>query len=147
MSEKSNVGFFVRDFRESDYAEVNEIWNITGMGGEQRGDNLEVIKRTLNSGGKLLILEDSSNGKVCGTSWLTNDNRRIYLHHFGIHPDYQGKKLSHILTRESVNYAKECGLQIKLEVHKNNNIASSLYKKHGFGYLGDYHVYIIRSFD
>lgn len=146
MSEKNNNKFLVRDFKSSDYPAVNEIWKLTGMGGEFRGDNLDVINKTLKNGGKLLVLEDISNGKVCGTSWLTNDNRRIYLHHFGIHPDYQGQKLSPMLTEASVKFAKNCGLQIKLEVHKDNAAALSLYKKHGFSYLGDYHVYIIRSY-
>jgi ribosomal protein S18 acetylase RimI-like enzyme len=36
-------------------------------------------------------------------------------------------------------------MHIKLEVHKDNVKALGLYKKAGFGYLGDYHVYIIRD--
>lgn len=146
MSEKRS-NYILRDFCDGDFEAVNDIWQTTGMGGAQRGDDLKVIKETLAGGGKLIIMEDKKNGRVCGTSWLTNDSRRIYLHHFGIHPDYQGKKLSHILAEASIQYAKDCGLQIKLEVHKDNVKAAELYKKHGFKYLGDYNVYIIRSFN
>jgi ribosomal protein S18 acetylase RimI-like enzyme len=146
MSEKNNTDFIIRDYCIEDFPAVEEIWKATGMGGAQRGDGPEVINRTLASGGKLLVMAEKNTDKVIGTSWLTSDGRRMYLHHFGIHPDFQGKGLSHQLANASIQYAKACGLQIKLEVHKDNSKASDLYKKHGFAYLGDYHVYIIRSF-
>jgi len=146
MSEKNNADYIIRDYHDEDFPAVEEIWRVTGMGSAQRGDGPGVISRTLACGGKLLVMEEKSTNKVIGTSWLTNDGRRIYLHHFGIHPDFQGKGLGHLLADASIQYAKSCGLQIKLEVHKDNSKAVDLYKKHGFAYLGDYHVYIIRSF-
>jgi len=36
-------------------------------------------------------------------------------------------------------------MQIKLEVHKNNKIAKTLYQSVSLKYLGDYEVYIIRD--
>ncbi len=137
--------FLIRDYKPSDYNEVNNIWEITGMGGKSRGDDAGIILRTLKNGAKLIILEDSKTNKPIGTSWLTHDFRRIYLHHFGILPEYQGKGLSKLLLDESLSYAKEKGMQIKLEVHKNNEIALNIYKKAGFQFLGDYLVYIIRN--
>ena len=84
-------------------------------------------------------------GKVIGTSWMTFDGRRILLHHFGIHPEYQRKGIGLLLARESLKFVKQKGYQVKLEVHKNNHAAIELYKKLGFTYLGDYDVYIIRD--
>ncbi|MFH2094458.1 MAG: GNAT family N-acetyltransferase [Bacteroidota bacterium] len=135
----------IRDYTTDDYGQVIRLWSDTGMGGTQRGDNKWVIDRTLQNGGKLIILEENTTGKVIGTSWLTNDHRRLYLHHFGILPEYQGKGYSHLLAEASVAYAEFTGLQIKLEVHSENIKAISLYEKHGFKYLGDYLVYIIRD--
>ncbi|MDD3860240.1 MAG: N-acetyltransferase, partial [Bacteroidales bacterium] len=83
--------------------------------------------------------------KIVGTSWITNDSRRLYLHHFGILPEYQRKGLANILMDESMKYASQLKLQIKLEVHKNNEIARNLYIKYGFKYLGDYEVFIVRD--
>ena len=137
--------FLVRDYRPSDFTDVNNIWEITGMGGKARGDDAKIIDNTLRNGAKLIILEDTNNNKPVGTSWLTHDYRRIYLHHFGILPEYQGKGLSKLLLDESLAYAKKEGMQIKLEVHKDNEIALNIYKKAGFKFLGDYHVYIIRD--
>ncbi len=40
---------------------------------------------------------------------------------------------------------KAKGYQVKLEVHRSNNVAVELYRKAGFEFLGDYDVYIIRD--
>ncbi len=61
-------------------------------------------------------LRSKDKGNICGTSWMTNDGRRILLHHFGILPEYQGKGYSKILLKESLRYVKKTGLQVKLEV-------------------------------
>lgn len=135
----------IRDYKSEDYLEVEELWKDTEMGGDERGDDNEIIEETIQLGGKLFILEDIATGKIIGTSWLTQDGRRIYLHHFGIRPEHQGKGYSKILLKESLNFARNTGKQIKLEVHKNNIKAVELYRKGGFKYLGDYDVYIIRD--
>ncbi len=137
----------IRDYKPEDYLEVEQLWNDTEMGGNERGDDNEIIEETIQLGGKLFILEDISTGKIIGTSWLTQDGRRIYLHHFGIKPEHQGKGYSKILLKESLNFARNTGKQIKLEVHKNNIKAVELYRKGGFKYLGDYDIYIIRDLD
>ncbi len=137
--------YFIRDFCESDYESVIEVWKETGMGGAHRGDNINIIKNTIINGGKLFVLVEKLNNKVIGTSWITNDKRRLYLHHFGILPEYQGRKLSYMLMDKSMEYVRKTGLQIKLEVHKDNHIARKLYAKYGFKYLGDYDVFIVRD--
>ncbi len=134
----------IRDYRPEDYPEIIELWRLTGMGDPKRGDDQEVILRSLDLGGKLFVLIHPS-GKLIGTSWLTFDGRRLHLHHFGIHPDFQGRGFSHELARVSVEYAREKKIQVKLEVHQENRKAIGLYLQYGFKYLGDYDVYIIRD--
>ncbi len=134
----------IRDFKSSDFDQLIEIWSRTGLGSAQRGDNLEIIEQSTSMGGKMLMVENS-NGKIIGTSWMSFDGRRIHLHHFGIHPDYQRKGIGLILAKESLKFVKHKGYQVKLEVHKDNFAAIELYKKLGFTYLGDYDVYIIRD--
>jgi ribosomal protein S18 acetylase RimI-like enzyme len=137
----------IRDYQSSDYSEVADIWEQTGMGGKFRGDDHGVIERTIESGGKLLILELPFQKKIIGTSWLTQDGRRVYMHHFAIHPEHQGKGYAKLLLKATMEFAKSTGLQIKLEVHRNNIKALNLYKKGGFLNLGDYEVYIIREYN
>jgi len=135
----------IRSFSENDYNELINLWNITGLNTPGRNDDLKIIKQTLSLGGVLLLM--FTDKKLIGSSWLTTDGRRLYLHHFGIHPDFQGRGLSKILLNASFDFAKKLNLQIKLEVHKANTVAKGLYEKAGFKYLGDYEVHIIRNLD
>ncbi len=142
---KNGEGFFVRDYWAADYPHVAEIWKKSGISTPGRGDSAEVIENTLRRNGRLLVLVDRERDTVVGTSWLTNDGRRLYLHHFAIAPEYQGLGLSKPLLRESLKIAKVFGLQVKIEVHRDNHKALDLYRKAGFKRLGDYDVMIIRD--
>ena len=141
------TGYRIRDYNPLDYEAVSKLWLETGMGIPERGDDKSTIERCIKTGGCLLILEDEETRDIAGTSWMTYDGRRLYLHHFGILPAYQGKGLAKYLLEESLQYVKKTGLQVKLEVHSSNRIAINLYQKYGFSYLGDYKVYIIRDTD
>ncbi len=136
--------FIIRDFIDSDFQPLIDLWQQTGLGSTLRGDNLEIIVQSINMGGKMLMVEHST-GKIIGTSWMTFDGRRIHLHHFGVLPDFQRKGIGLMLAKESLRFVKQKGYQVKLEVHKDNQAAIELYKKVGFTYLGDYDVYIIRD--
>jgi len=138
------MDLIIRDYIPHDYIQINELWEQTSLGGAHRGDNQQIIEQSLEIGGKLLVAV-LPNGEVIGTSWMTFDGRRIHLHHFGVKRNFQRKGIGHQLTIESLRFAKQKGFQIKLEVHKDNHAAIALYKKHGFIYLGDYDVYIIRD--
>lgn len=135
----------IRDYKLKDYDGLMNVWKQTNLSTPNRGDDEKTIANTLKLGGKLLIMEDVSINKIVGTSWMTTDGRRLYLHHFGILPEYQGKGLSKLLLSESNKFAIKLGQQFKLEVHKDNHIAKNLYKNYGFNYLGDYEVYIVRD--
>ncbi len=135
----------IRDYRTGDWPAIEKLWHATGLGGAHRGDDATVIERTLAQGGRLLILERTDAGEMVGTAWITHDHRRSYLHHFGIVPSHQGKKLSHLLMEAVIEAVRHIGLQCKLEVHRENIKAIELYKKYGFTYLGDYDNYIMRT--
>jgi [ribosomal protein S18]-alanine N-acetyltransferase len=137
--------FIIREYRTGDFEGISHLWKITNMASQKRGDDEKTIEDTIRLGGSLKILEEKNTGRISGTSWMTFDGRRIHLHHFGILPEFQGHGLSKILIRESLNFVKAKGYQVKLEVHKSNNPAVNLYKKSGFQSLGDYEVYIIRD--
>lgn len=139
--------YIIRNYTNNDYAELNNLWQDTGLGGAQRGDNDKIIEQSIRLGGKLIIIENTETKEIIGASWMTFDGRRIHLHHIGVKPGFQNQGFGKLLTKESLKFAKEKGYQIKLEVHKDNKKAINLYKKLGFTYLGDYDVYIIRDLD
>jgi len=140
-----NKDFTIREYRDGDFKQIADLWKQTEMGNPKRGDDAKTIMDSVSIGGSMLILEEKRSGKICGTSWMTFDGRRIHLHHFGILPDYQGEGLANLLLEESLKFVRSFGYQVKLEVHKSNIKAINLYKKFGFEYLGDYDVYIIRD--
>jgi len=135
----------IRTYRKGDYKGISHLWDETDMSGDQRGDNEQIIEDTIDMGGCLLVMEKKSTGRICGTSWMTFDGRRLHLHHFGILPACQGNGLSKILLKETLRLVKEKGYQVKLEVHSGNYKAINLYNKAGFEYMNGYLVYIIRN--
>jgi len=84
-------------------------------------------------------------GTVIGTAWLTCDARRFYLHHVGVLPSHQRRGLGARLTAAAQAIARERGLQIKLEVHRDNHTAREIYRRAGFAPLGEYDVLIDRT--
>lgn len=138
--------YILRNFEIKDFEELSSLWLETDLGNPARGDHLDIILQSIDLGGALFILE-GENKELIATAWITFDGRRLHLHHFGVKPKYQGKGYGSILTKHCIEFAKNKGYQIKLEVHKENTRAIHLYKKMGFNYLGDYDVYIIRNFD
>lgn len=137
----------IRDYEPSDYNQLIELWSETGLSYPERGDNREVIRKTLDQGGRLIVMLDPLKGLLIGSSWMTCDGRRIHLHHFGIKPEYQKKGLGSLLVRESLKHIKNAGIQVKLEVHKDNKVAKHLYEKFGFFAFEDYDIYMIREVD
>lgn len=143
--EKDLKDFIIRDYGEGDFKQISDLWRQTDMGNPLRGDDARTIMNSISLGASFLILEEKKSGRICGTSWMTFDGRRIHLHHFGILPDFQGRGLANKLLAESMRFAKTMGYQVKLEVEISNLKAINLYKKFGFTRLGDYDVYIIRD--
>lgn len=131
------------DFKDERYAEITEIWRLTGVGRPERGDDLARIRQTLRNGGKLICALEAE--KVVGTSWLTQDGRRVYIHHMAVHPTRQGLGIGRRLLRASLEAAAALGLQAKLEVHRDNAAAIRIYHDAGFVPLEGY-VSMIRRF-
>jgi [ribosomal protein S18]-alanine N-acetyltransferase len=130
-------------FNAEIFRQVVDIWQRSGVGNPARGDSFEVVQRTIKHGGKIFTLQE--NNTIIGTVWLTHDFRRLYIHHMAMHPNWQGKGLSHLLLEAALEYAHELGYQAKLEVERQNLPAKHLYEKYGFQNLGDFLVLIKRE--
>lgn len=133
----------IRDYRSSDFSQVESLWKETGIYTMERGDTDEIIHRCNALGGKFLVMEDDTTGLLIGTSWMTYDGRRIHLHHFAIRPLFQRKGLGRTLALESLKFAATQACPLKLEVHQENLPAIKLYKSLGFFTFEDYDVLMI----
>jgi ribosomal-protein-alanine N-acetyltransferase len=137
--------FFIDQYQADDYPQIAMLWNELGLGGAQRGDDADVISRTLKNNGAFFVVRMKQ--RIIGTAWITNDQRRLYLHHMGVAKEFQNQGVGMELLKECVSWSKSLGLQLKLEVNPSNESAVHLYKKIGFKHLGDYDVYIIRDYN
>nr|WP_320120460.1 GNAT family N-acetyltransferase [uncultured Marinifilum sp.] len=135
----------LREYETHDFDAVNGLWQLTGLSDTKRDDSAITIEKSIKAGGKFWILEDLRADELIGTCWITNDSRRLYLHHLGIHPNYQQKGYGRLLSEKALSYAQKINMQIKLEVHEHNKLAIKLYKKLGFKYLNQYNVMIKRK--
>ena len=144
-SKRTGTDIQVRDYRPGDYNSLLELWKQTDLNQPERADDAQVIERCNAKGGRLLVMEDTGSGRIIGSSWMTWDGRRIYLHHFGILPEYRRRGLGTRLARESLEWIRGTGQQVKLEVHKENHPAKKLYEKLGFFAFRDYDIYMIRD--
>ena len=135
-----------RDYESNDHPQLIHLWEDLDLSSPERGDTQEIIEQTISMGGKLLVMTDE-NKMILGSSWMTFDGRRIFIHHFGIKNSHQGMGYGTLLARESLKFIKEKKYQVKLEVHKNNPGAKHLYEKMGFFAFTDYDIYMIRDVD
>lgn len=136
----------ITEYNKNDFEGLISLWEDIHLGGARRGDTNEIILNTIRNGGQLFVVKNKI-GKVVGSSWISTDKRRNYLHHFGIREEFRGSGLAQKLLEISLEFSRKSGLQIKLEVHKDNFKAIKLYENRGFKYLGDYLVFIIRNYD
>lgn len=137
--------FIIEHYHSDDYPQIASLWNELGLGGAERGDDASVISRTLENNGAFFVVRLKQ--RILGTAWITNDQRRLYLHHMGVAKEFQNKGVGWALLKSCVGWSKSLGLQLKLEVNPSNENAVHLYKKIGFKQLGDYDVYIIRNYN
>lgn len=137
--------FYFTEFEEKDFEEILSLWVDTDMGQPERDDNPTSIIRCNDFGGKLIVMKKNENHEIVGTSWMTYDGRRVFLHHFGIKPSWQGKGLGKALGLESMKFIHSKGAQVKLEVQKENIKAKKLYENLGFFAYEDYDIYMVRD--
>ncbi|MBP7899499.1 MAG: GNAT family N-acetyltransferase [Candidatus Syntrophosphaera sp.] len=128
---------------ENLYAEIISIWDKTGISNPERADSFDSIQRTLENGGILLLAY--MDAILVGTIWLTNDYRRLYIHHMAVLPEFQKQGIGRSLLQEAIQIADKQGLQAKLEVHSDNAAALNLYRSMGFKVLDGYLVMIRRN--
>ena len=133
----------IRDYRPNDFPQVERLWKETGIYTVERSDTDGIILRCNRNGGKFLVMEDPHSGLLTGTSWMTWDGRRLFLHHFTIAPALQGRGHGRRLALKSLDFAKEKGCPMKLEVHQENRPAVNLYRSLGFEVFEDYDIYMI----
>jgi ribosomal protein S18 acetylase RimI-like enzyme len=133
----------VREYQPGDFPQIEKLWKETGVYCPERADSHDTILSCNARGGKFLLLENEENKQIIGTSWLTWDGRRVLMQYFAILPSQQGLGYGRKLAVNSLEFAKEKGVPLKLEVHRDNIPAVKLYTDMGFKVLEGYEVYLL----
>ena len=145
MNQIVQDNFLIRNYQSKDFERLLRLWKATGIYNPERKDDEKSIEQCNAFGGKMLVMENTINREIIGSSWMTVDGRRLYLHHFCILPGYQGRGLGKALGFASLEFIKSTGYQTKIEVHKENKPAKNLYEKMGFFSFTDYDIYMMRD--
>ena len=103
----------LRDYQPEDFPQVEQLWKETGVFRPERGDSSETILRCNRQGGKLLILEEETEQRIIGTSWLTWDGRRVHLQYFSVLLSHQGHGYGRKLAQASMSFARSKKAPIK----------------------------------
>ena len=74
--EQNWLSTVIRDYRDSDYDSLTELWRDTELAQPERRDDEASIRRCNKLGGRLLVMEDVTTGRSIGSSWMTWDGRR-----------------------------------------------------------------------
>jgi len=147
MNQIVQDNFLIRNYQSKDFERLIKLWKATGIYGAERKDDEKSIEKCNSLGGKMLIMENIKNKLIVGSSWMTVDGRRLYLHHFCIAPEYQRQGLGKAMAYASLEFIKKTGCQTKIEVQKANIRAKNLYEKLGFFSYTDYDIYMMRDVD
>ena len=92
-------------FDRTTFASIARIWGATCVGNPARGDTFESVEATLAYGGRIYtVIADEAVVAVC---WITDDGRRLYLHHMAVAPEHQGKGFSKMLMAKALELARE----------------------------------------
>ena len=58
----------IRDYRQGDFLQIEDLWKETGVYRSERGDSPEVILRCNAQGGRFLVLEDEEDAQARGAN-------------------------------------------------------------------------------
>ena len=98
----------VRAFEIGDYAQVRELWIVSGL--EIRpGDEPQGIARKLTRDGELFLVAEED-GRIVGTVMGAWDGRRGWIYHLGVRPDRHRRGVATRLIGELEARMKKIGI-------------------------------------
>ncbi|WP_346881712.1 GNAT family N-acetyltransferase [uncultured Algibacter sp.] len=71
-------------------------------------------------------------------SWLTSNDKNIYIHRLAVHPDFQGQGFAQQLMQFAETFAKNNNFtSVRLDTFSENKRNTKFYEKRGYKRLGD----------
>jgi len=127
----------VRDGTLNDVKGTLEFWYLTGIPWKPEGRDAgeELTRQLQTSSVKLLLAEDEEG--VVGNVLGSHDERKGWVNHLAVLPEYEGKGVSALLLEHLEKWFVEQGLEIFAAlIDHDNRRSQSFFAKNGYSFGG-----------
>jgi GNAT superfamily N-acetyltransferase len=127
----------VREGTINDVKDALEMWRVTGIPWKPEGrDAAQELRRQLGTSNvKLLVAEED--GTVVGNILGSHDERKGWLNHLAVLPEYEGKGVAAMLLEGLEQWFQSRGLAIFAAlIDHDKRRSQSFFAKHGYSYGG-----------
>jgi len=136
-----NVKTGIEEIHPDDYDELIKFWcGMPGMGINE-ADSEEKIRKFLlkNAGLSFCYKED---GRIIGTNLCGHDERRGYIYHTAVAPEFRGRGIGRMLVEESLRRLRIAGIgKCHIFVFADNETGNAFWKSIGWEKRNDIFVY------
>jgi N-acetylglutamate synthase len=131
----------IRTLSFGDYNAVIDLWKNTESMSQTSADEPEPFSRFLENNSAYCFVAES-NGNIIGTVLCGTDERRGYLYHLAVLPEYRRQGLGSLLVNKSLAALQSRGIEkCHLFVYENNKSACLFYDAQGWTRRNDIFVY------
>lgn len=119
----------IRAMKPTDFNKICKLWEIIDVQFEEILSDLEKFPLMLKMNpSSCFVVEE--NGEIIGSIFGLFNGRRAWIHHFGIHPDWQGKDIGTKLLKYTEMSLKKRGAQrVLLSIDLQNLPVQNFYRK------------------
>lgn len=123
----------IRTLHAGDYDDILALWRRASLSIRPRGrDSREALTSQMKANPRSFIGAEAE-GRLVGVIIASSDTRRGYLNRIAVDPDYQGKGIAGMLTREAERVLHGQGIKvITLLIERANTASRKLAKKLGY---------------
>lgn len=120
-----------------DVEDTLEMWRVTGIPWKPEGrDAAQELRRQLKTNGVMLLLAEED-GKVVGNILGSHDERKGWVNHLAVLPEYEGKGVSAMLLEHLEKWFCEQSVEIFAAlIDHDKRRSQSFFAKHGYSYGG-----------
>lgn len=131
----------IREIHPDDYAEIIELWKRTpGMGINEADSESNIHHFLLCNRGLSFCYKEKN--RIIGTSLCGQDQRRGYIYHTAVSPEFRGRGIGRILVEKSLGGLRMQGInKCHLFVFADNELGNSFWSSTGWVKRNDLFVY------
>ncbi len=128
----------IRNMTIDDYEKIYSLWmSCVGMGLNNLDDSKEGIERFIERNPTTCFVAEE-NGEIVGAIMVGNDDRRGYIYHTAVHPDFRGRGIARNLVECALNELKKLKInKVALVVFERNETGNAFWEKLGFSVRDD----------